>query len=115
GVCVLVMARSARAITGAVAVEEFGLGPGSVVVLETEAVLSSDDPSGVLAFTVALIRIVLEPPPPIAPRESEPVHGALGVQPVVSQYVSPVSCDGSVSETDTFCASDGPLFVTTMV
>ena len=103
----MVMARSARAITCAVSVDEFGLGPGSVVVLETEAVLSNEDPSGVLAFTVACMVIVLEPPTASVPRESDPGQEALGMQPVVSQYVAPVSWDDRVSVTTTLRAVDG--------
>jgi len=100
-----------------VSVDEFGLGPGSVVVLEIVAVLSKAEPSGVLLFTVAWIFTVVELPAASVPSESEPVHGepVLGLQLEPMQYVAPIVCDGIASVSDADCASDAPLFVTTIV
>src|SRR2546428_9218718 len=107
GVWVLVIDRSALAITWAVSVELLLEVSGSVVVEDTLAVLEMVAPSGVSERTAARIRTYFVDPAPTAPSDSGedqagPVEGS---QPEPVQYLAPVSSDGRVSVRDTFWAS----------
>src|SRR3989442_16020759 len=110
GVWVLVMDRSARAMTWAVSVELLFAPLVSVVVEATEAVLVMVAPSGVSDRTVAWIRTITGDPAAMVPSESDPDQAGPveGSHPSPVQYLAPLSWAGSESGRDTFWASEGP-------
>ena len=80
---------------------------GSVVELETVAVLASTVPSARLLFTVPRISIDTLFPFWRVPLRYEPVHG-IHADPLSSEYSALTIPDGTASATDTLSASEGP-------
>src|SRR2546425_13011880 len=102
------MDRSARAITWAVSVELLFELSGSVVVEDTEAVLSKCEPSAVSDFTVAWIRTTWVDPAAMVPRDRDPVQaGGEEGHPGARQDLALVTWAGMASGRGTAWASDG--------
>jgi hypothetical protein len=105
---VLAVDKSADAPTVVVAVAVLLPGVGSGVVLVAVATLFSIVPLATEANTVALMVSVW-----LLPAASVPTAQVGPDQlPCVAVAVTPVSPDGNASLTDTFCASEVPLFLT---
>lgn len=104
--------------TTAVAVAELLFGFGSVVAVETFAVLVMTVPAAVPAFTVTTTVIVVEAPAAISGFEHVSVPpDTLQVQPAAGTGVAEtkVVFAGIASVTATVLDGAAPLFVTTMV
>src|SRR5437899_397844 len=94
----LTMDRSARAITWAVSVELLLVPSGSVVVEDTEAVLSKCEASGVSERTVAWIRTTWVDPAAMVPRDRDPVQLFVKEEhPEPTQYLAFVTWAGMAS------------------
>ena len=109
---VLVMARSAEAVTPVVTDEVLFAGTGSAVVADTDAVLVSE-PAWAGAVTVSVIVGAVAPVTSVAlvqVTETLPEFEQAHPVPAADTKVTPA---GRVSVTVTFAASDGPLSTTT--
>jgi hypothetical protein len=105
-----VIDRSACACTVVDALELLFPGVGSVVALDTLAVLLNTALFATSAPTVAVITTLFVAPAATTPIPTEPDHGLLA--PPFTEYVAPLNPDGNASLTNTACASDGPPFDT---
>src|SRR6185437_848269 len=88
-------------------------GVGSLVELDTLAVLCKTVASGVDGSTVAVITTVCVEPAATTPKLVEPDQELL--EPPSTTAVAPVRPVGRVSVTETACASEGPAFCTVNV
>ena len=115
GDAVFVIDRSELRFTVVVAEELLFVLFGSAESLATDAVFVTEAPLAVEDGTAAWIVTEAVPPAATVPRLNEPVQTVDGVQAKPVQYFPVVSGDGSVSESVTFAASDGPPFETVKV
>jgi hypothetical protein len=114
---VFVMARSALALTVDAAVDELFAGFGSALPLVTVAVFEIVEPEAAAAVTFATsVKVALAPLTSVAiVQVTVVVPLQVNAGPLFCVTLTNVVPGGRVSVSDTFDASEGPLFVTAIV
>jgi hypothetical protein len=110
-----VIATSADVLTVVDATDVLFAGVGSVVVLLTVAAFEIEEPFGVPALTLTVSVMVAEPPLMSVPALQVTAGPAATHVPCDGVAETNVVFAGSVSDTETPFASDGPLLVTVIV